>query len=77
MFLSGGGGFSFCERVFRGVGGTYGFNGTVESGFGARLFGAEEAIHDGLVVVWLWFLGCCVGKRIVGLRTQVFAWLGR
>ena len=34
-----------------GEGRTYGFDGRVEGGFWACLFGAEEAIHDGQVVV--------------------------
>ncbi len=34
-----------------GDGRTYGFDGSVEGGFGSGLFGAEEAVHDGQVVV--------------------------
>ena len=29
----------------------YGFDGSVEGGFRAGLFGAEEAVHDGQVVL--------------------------
>ena len=35
----------------RGEGRAYGFDGSVEGGFRAGLFGAEEAVHDGQVVV--------------------------
>ena len=31
----------------RGEGRAYGFDGSVEGGFRAGLFGAEEAVHDG------------------------------